>query len=140
MKLNTDPNAALAEILAQVNSVRSQLPKNSEDSSVEVSTGSQTSLMYITFYSDEINSSQLTDYLDRVVTPKLFSISGVSTVNLYGGIQYAMRVWLDPERMGAFQLDATQVSQILQDNNFQCRQWVRQRAFIHYLMVRLKPD
>ncbi|WP_372871101.1 multidrug efflux RND transporter permease subunit [Shewanella sp.] len=119
MKLNTDPNGALADILAKVNSVRSQLPKESEDPTVTMSTGSQTSVLYIAFSSDQINSSQLTDYLERVVKPQLFTINGVAKVNLYGGIQYAMRIWLDPARMGAFNLSATEVMQVLQANNFQ---------------------
>lgn len=119
MKLNTDPNGALADILAKVNSVRSQLPKEAEDPSVEMSTGSQTSVLYISFFSDQINSSQLTDYLERVVKPQLFTIDGVAKVNLYGGIKYAMRIWLDPARMGAFNLSSSDVMQVLQTNNYQ---------------------
>ncbi|MEL4301500.1 multidrug efflux RND transporter permease subunit [Shewanella xiamenensis] len=119
MKLNTDPNGALADILAKVNSVRSQLPKEAEDPSVEMSTGSQTSVLYISFFSDQINSSQLTDYLERVVKSQLFTIDGVAKVNLYGGIKYAMRIWLDPARMGAFNLSSSDVMQVLQANNYQ---------------------
>lgn len=119
MKLNTDPNGALADILAKVNSVQSQLPKEAEDPTVEMSTGSQTSVLYISFFSDQINSSQLTDYIERVVKPQLFTIDGVAKVNLYGGIKYAMRIWLDPARMGAFNLSSTDVMQVLQANNYQ---------------------
>ncbi|MCJ8303633.1 multidrug efflux RND transporter permease subunit [Shewanella sp.] len=119
MKLNTDPNGALADILAKVNSVRSQLPKEAEDSTVDMSTGSQTSVLYISFYSDQINSSQITDYLERVVKPELFTIDGVAKVNLYGGIKYAMRIWLDPARMGGFNLSSSEVMQVLQANNYQ---------------------
>lgn len=67
MKLNTDPNAALADILAKTNSVRSQLPKEAEDPTVTMSTGSTTAVMYIGFTSDELASSQITDYLERVI-------------------------------------------------------------------------
>ncbi|MBE8168635.1 MAG: multidrug efflux RND transporter permease subunit [Shewanella sp.] len=119
MKLNTDPNAALANILAKVNSVSSQLPKEAQDPNVEVSTGSATSVLYIAFSSPSLNSSQLTDYLERVVKPQMFTVDGVAKVSLFGGIQYAMRIWLDPARMGAFNLSAAQVSQVLQANNFQ---------------------
>ncbi|GLP97487.1 multidrug efflux RND transporter permease subunit [Paraferrimonas sedimenticola] len=119
MKLNTDPNGALAEVLAKVNSVRSQLPNEAQDPTVEMSTGSQTSVLYIAFSSDSINSSQITDYLERVVRPQLFTVNGVAKVNLYGGIKYAMRIWLDPARMGAFGMSATEVNQVLQANNFQ---------------------
>ncbi len=119
MKLNTDPNGALADILAKVNSVRSQLPREAQDPTVTSSSGSQTSVLYIAFSSDQLNSSQITDYLERVVKPEVFSVNGVAKAELYGGIQYAMRVWLDPARMGAFNLTASEVSQVLQANNFQ---------------------
>ncbi|MBW8189921.1 multidrug efflux RND transporter permease subunit [Neiella marina] len=119
MKLNTDPNAALADILAKVNSVRSQLPSEAEDPSVDMSTGSSTSVIYIAFTSPELNASQINDYLERVIQPQLFTIPGVAKVNLYGGIKFALRVWLDPQKMAALDLTATEVSQVLEANNFQ---------------------
>jgi multidrug efflux pump len=119
MKLNTDPNGAVADILAKVNSVRSQLPSEAEDPSISVSTGSSTSVIYIAFSSNELNASQITDYLERVIKPQLFSINGVAKVNLYGGTAFAMRVWLDPERMAGFNLSTAEVVQILQANNIQ---------------------
>lgn len=85
MKLNTDPNGALADVLAKINSVASKLPKEAQDPTVTMSTGSQTSTLYISFSSDKLNSSQITDYLERVVKPQLFTINGISNVNLYGG-------------------------------------------------------
>ena len=119
MKLNTDPNGAVADILAKVNSVRSQLPSESEDPSISMSTGSSTSVIYIAFSSDQLNASQITDYLERIVKPQFFSINGVAKVNLYGGTKFAMRIWLDPERMAGFNLTTTDVVQILQANNIQ---------------------
>jgi len=119
MKLNTDPNAALSDVLAKVNSVRSQLPKESEDPSLDMSTGSSTSIMYISFSSDELNASQITDYLERVIKPQLFTVGGVAKVNLYGGTEFALRIWLDPERMAAYNLTASEVMSVLQSNNYQ---------------------
>ncbi|MGL0952088.1 multidrug efflux RND transporter permease subunit VmeD [Vibrio vulnificus] len=119
MKLNTDPNAALADILAKTNSVRSQLPKEAEDPTVTMSTGSTTAVLYIGFTSDELPSSQITDYLERVINPQLFTINGVSKVDLYGGLKYALRVWLDPAKMGALRLTATDVMGVLNANNYQ---------------------
>ncbi|RYU66671.1 multidrug efflux RND transporter permease subunit [Aliivibrio finisterrensis] len=119
MKLNTDPNAALSDILAKTNSVRSQLPKESEDPTVTMSTGSTTSVLYIGFTSDELVSSQITDYLERVVNPQLFTVNGVSKVDLYGGMKYALRIWLDPARMAAIDMTATDVMGVLSANNFQ---------------------
>jgi multidrug efflux pump len=119
MKLNTDPNGAVADILAKVNSVSSQLPSEAEDPSIDLSTGSSTSVIYISFSSEELNASQITDYLERVIKPQLFSINGVAKVNLYGGTNFAMRIWLDPERMAGFDLTTADVVQILQANNIQ---------------------
>ncbi len=119
MKLNTDPSSALADILAKTNSVRSQLPKEAEDPSVSMSTGSTTAVMYIGFTSPELNSSQITDYLERVIKPQFFTVNGVSKIDLYGGLPYALRVWLDPAKMAAFSLSATDVLNILNANNYQ---------------------
>ncbi|MBP3140440.1 multidrug efflux RND transporter permease subunit [Aliivibrio fischeri] len=119
MKLNTDPNAALSDILAKTNSVRSQLPKEAEDPTVTMSTGSTTAVLYIGFTSDELVSSQITDYLERVVNPQLFTVNGVSKVDLYGGMKYALRIWLDPARMAAINMTATDVMGVLNANNFQ---------------------
>ncbi|MEJ6078522.1 multidrug efflux RND transporter permease subunit [Vibrio sp. 1-Bac 57] len=119
MKLNTEPSGAVADILAKVNSVSSQLPSEAEDPTIDVSTGSTTSVIYIAFSSDHLNSSQITDYLERVVKPQLFSINGVAKVNLYGGTKFALRIWLDPERMAGFGLSTADVVTILQANNIQ---------------------
>ncbi|GLT18953.1 multidrug resistance protein [Vibrio zhanjiangensis] len=119
MKLNTDPNSALSDILAKTNSVRSQLPKEAEDPTVTMSTGSTTAVLYIGFTSDDLSSSQITDYLERVVNPQLFTVNGVSKIDLYGGLKYALRVWLDPAKMAAFGLTASDVMNVLDTNNYQ---------------------
>ncbi|MCL9776582.1 multidrug efflux RND transporter permease subunit [Vibrio methylphosphonaticus] len=119
MKLNTDPNAALSDILAKTNSVRSQLPRESEDPTVTMSTGSTTAVLYIGFTSDELASSQITDYLERVINPQLFTVNGVSKVDMYGGMKYALRVWLDPLKMAALKLTATDIMNVLNANNYQ---------------------
>ncbi|EFP95103.1 multidrug efflux RND transporter permease subunit [Vibrio caribbeanicus] len=119
MKLNSDPNAALADILAKTNSVRSQLPKEAEDPTVTLSTGASTAVLYIGFTSDELESSQTTDYLERVINPQLFTVNGVSKIDLFGGMKYALRVWLDPEKMAALGLTASDISNVLNANNFQ---------------------
>ncbi len=132
MKLNTDPSSALADILAKTNSVRSQLPKDAEDPSVAMSTGALASVLYIGFTSKELDSSQITDYLERVVKPQLFTINGVAKVDLYGGIPYALRVWLDPEKMAAFELSATDILTILDANNYQSAIGQANNEFVLY--------
>lgn len=118
MKLNTDPNAALADVLAKVNSVRSELPSGIEDPSVTSSSGG-TGIMYISFTSDKLNASQVTDYIERVVKPQMFTVQGVAKVDIYGAAEYAMRIWLDPQRLAAQNLSATQVMAALSSNNVQ---------------------
>ncbi|WP_249962328.1 multidrug efflux RND transporter permease subunit AcrB [Histophilus somni] len=118
MKLNTDPNGALADVLAKVNSVRSRLPHNIEDPVISSSTGG-TGIMYISFYSDKLDSSQVTDYIERVVKPQLFTIEGVAKAQIFGAAQYALRIWLDPEKMAAQNLSALAVMSALSANNVQ---------------------
>ncbi|TDQ58064.1 multidrug efflux pump [Mesocricetibacter intestinalis] len=118
MKLNTDPNAALADILAKVNSVRSELPSGIEDPSITSSTGGS-GIMYISFVSDKLSSSQVTDYIERVVKPQLFTVEGVAKVEIYGAAEYAMRIWLDPQKLAGQNLSATEVMTALSNNNVQ---------------------
>ncbi|MDG6895777.1 multidrug efflux RND transporter permease subunit AcrB [Volucribacter amazonae] len=117
MKLNTDPNGALADILAKVNSVRSQLPSDIDDPTITSSTGG-TGMMYLSFVSDRLESPQIVDYIERVVKPQFFTIEGIAKVQLYAG-EYALRIWLDPAKMAAQNLAMTDVSSALSNNNLQ---------------------
>ena len=118
MKLNTDPNAALADVLAKVNSVRSELPSGIEDPTVTSSTGGS-GIMYISFRSNKLEASQVTDYIQRVVKPQFFTVEGVASVDIFGASEYALRIWLDPQKMAAQNLSATQVMSALSSNNVQ---------------------
>ena len=75
--------------------------------------------MYISFVSDKLHPSQVTDYIERVVKPQLFTVEGVAKVNVYGAAEYAMRIWLDPQKMAAQNLSASQVASALSSNNVQ---------------------
>ncbi|OOF86276.1 multidrug efflux RND transporter permease subunit AcrB [Rodentibacter ratti] len=118
MKLNTDPAGALADVLAKVNAVRSELPRGIEDPTVASSSGG-TGIMYISFRSNKLDSSQVTDYINRVVKPQFFTIEGVAEVQIFGAAEYAMRIWLDPQKMAAQNLSASQVMSALSANNIQ---------------------
>ena len=118
MKLNTDPNAALADVLAKVNSVRSELPSGIEDPSVTSSTGGS-GIMYISFRSNKLDASQVTDYIQRVVKPQFFTVEGVASVDIFGASEYALRIWLDPKKMAAQNLSAATVRSALSANNVQ---------------------
>ena len=132
MKLNTNPDAAMADILAKVNSVRSQMPKEAQDPTITSSTGSSTGILYIGFTSDAINSSQITDYLNRVVKPMLFTVNGVAKVDLYGGSDYAMRVWPNPAKMAAFGITGSDLARVLSSNNYQSAAGQSNGYFVYY--------
>ena len=118
MKLNTDPAGALADVLAKVNAVRSELPQGIEDPTVASSSGG-TGIMYISFRSKKLDSSQVTDYINRVVKPQFFTIEGVAEVQVFGAAEYSLRIWLDPEKMAAQNLSAPTVMSALSANNVQ---------------------
>jgi multidrug efflux pump len=119
MLLNTNPEAALANVLSQINSVSNQLPKEAYNPSVTSSTGATTSIMYISFFSEEISSSQIVDYLERVVNPQLSTVNGVSNIQMMGGAPFALRIWPNPVKLGQYDLTTSDLIDILQKNNYQ---------------------
>ncbi len=118
MELDYDPSAAVAEIQAKVASQRSVLPAEAEDPVIDSTTGDETALMYIAFSSEQMSPGQTMDYLIRVVQPKLQAIPGVAKAELFGGGSFAMRIWLDPNRMTALNVSALDVANVLRANNF----------------------
>src|SRR5260221_2450162 len=106
LRLNYDSQRALTEINTKVNAVLNQLPKDSQLPTITVAIGDVFDAMYIGFYSDILPSNKITDYLIRVVQPKLQTIPDVQTAEILGGLHFAMRAWLDPVRMAAFNVTA----------------------------------
>ncbi|MDY6980808.1 MAG: efflux RND transporter permease subunit [Pseudomonadota bacterium] len=117
MQLDYDPNAAVAEIQAKVASKRNELPAEVEDPVIDSSTGDSTALMYVAFFSEQIPRAQITDYVLRVSQPQIQALAGVAKARLFGE-QFAMRIWLDPDRMAAQGVTAEQVAQVLRANNY----------------------
>ena len=118
MQLNYDPNAALSAIQAKVAGAGEVLPAEAQDPVIDTVTGDPTALMYIAFFGDQLTPPEATDYLQRVVQPLLQSLPGVAQAQLIGGQTFAMRVWLDPERMAALGVTAVEVDRVLRNNNF----------------------
>ncbi len=123
MKLNYSPDAAVANIQSKVQQVTNELPAGSQLPVINVTVGNTTDLMYIAFYSNQLTQQQITDYLLRVVQPKLAAVSGVGQAQILppgsgNGNTYSMRVWLNPRKMAALRISASQVSQILAANDF----------------------
>ncbi len=118
LKLDADPDRAMTDVLSKVAQVKSILPREANDSVVTKQTGEGYALMYLSFNSDVMNSSQISDYLQRVVQPRLQTINGVANAQMLGGQVFSMRIWLDPDRMAALGVTPLDVRQALADNNF----------------------
>lgn len=117
IRLDYDANEALTEIAAKVNKMRGQLPPESEDPVIDLQQGQQIAAMYLSFSSDTLDNNQITDYLNRVIQPKLVTVPGVQRADILGAGTFAMRVWLKPERMTALGVTASDVNNALRNNN-----------------------
>jgi multidrug efflux pump len=119
LKLNFEANKALAQISSKVDQVRNDLPPEAEVPVISVeSADTQYALMYLSFTSDILEANQITDYLVRAVQPRLTAIDGVQKADILGGRTFAMRIWLKPDRLAAFNISPDQVRQALANNNF----------------------
>jgi multidrug efflux pump len=130
--LNFNPNEAFTNIMSKVESVTNQLPKASEQPVIDKSTGEQFDLMYIGFSSKDMTAEQITDYLTRVVQPQIETVPGVSEAQLLGPMTYAMRIWLNPEKMAAFHVTATDVTNALTQNNYQSAAGSTKGVYVAY--------
>ncbi len=117
IRLDQDPNEALTQIAAKVNKMRGQLPPESEDPVIDLQQGQQIAAMYVSFASETLDNNQITDYLTRVIQPKLVTIPGVQRADILGAGTFAMRIWLKPDRMTALKVTASDVATALESNN-----------------------
>jgi multidrug efflux pump len=118
LRLNYDADKALTEINTKISSVLNQLPTGTQQPVLTVKVGQTIDAMYLGFNSDTLAPNQITDYLTRVVQPKLQTIPGVQTAELLGQKVFALRAWLDPQKLAAFGLTATDVSAALAANDY----------------------
>src|SRR5881397_28055 len=119
LKLNYDTNAALTQIQSKVAQVRNQLPPEAEAPVIALETAdTQFAAMYLGFSSGDLDQNQITDYLARVVQPKLSAISGVQRADILGARTFAMRVWLKPEKMAALGISPSALREALARNNY----------------------
>ena len=118
LRLDADPDRAVADVLSKIQQVKSVLPRESQDPIVIKQTGDTTALMYMSFNSKVMTASQITDYLTRVVQPRLQTINGVANAQILGGQTFAMRVWLDPDKMASLGVTPIDVRNALTANNF----------------------
>ncbi len=119
LKLNYDPNAALAQIQTKVEQVRNQLPPAAQLPVLQItSTDNQFASMYLSYFSKDLDRNQITDYLTRVVQPKLSAISGVQSAQILGARTFAMRIWMRTDRMTSLNVSPQDIQNALQNNNY----------------------
>ncbi|MBB3046654.1 multidrug efflux pump [Litorivivens lipolytica] len=115
-----DVDSAFLEVSAKVNKVRTELPRESENPLVEkMESASGDILQYISFVSEVMSQEQITDYLSKVVLPEINTIEGVSQAQIRGKRTFAMRIWLDSERMASLGLSTDDIESALARNNYQ---------------------
>ncbi|MGD8910689.1 MAG: efflux RND transporter permease subunit, partial [Chromatiales bacterium] len=119
LELNYEPTKALAEITAKVNQVRNELPDEAQVPAISIqSADSEFAAAYISFASDILSQAEITDYLIRVIQPRLAAVAGVQRAEIFGARTFAMRIWLKTDKMAAHHVSPAQVRQALAANNF----------------------
>ncbi|NUB45286.1 efflux RND transporter permease subunit [Fertoebacter nigrum] len=118
MQLGADPDIALTEVLSKVQQVRGQLPGEAEDPVITKGTGQTFALMYLAALNPNMTPEQLTEYLERVIRPRVSTIDGVAEMQIIGAANYAMRVWIDPLKLAARGVTATEVLAAIRASNF----------------------
>ena len=117
-RIGANTDRLVTELLAKSNEVKSQLPPDAEDPVLQKEAADASALMYISFYSEQMNNPQITDYLSRVIQPKLATLPGIAEAEILGNQVFAMRLWLDPVKMAAFGVTAGEINQAVQQYNF----------------------
>ncbi|WP_010298551.1 efflux RND transporter permease subunit [Candidatus Odyssella thessalonicensis] len=119
IRLNFPPDTALTEVSAKVQEIISELPREVESPIIKKTTGEAYAILYASFSSDQLSKEQITDYINRQIQPRLATVLGVSQVEVIGGQTFAMRIWLDPQKMAAREISAADIAAALEQNNYQ---------------------
>ncbi|WP_458792727.1 efflux RND transporter permease subunit [Yoonia sp. MH D7] len=135
MKLGSDPDVALTEVLSKVQQVRGQLPGDAEDPVISKGTGQTFALMYLAAQNPNMTPEQLTEYLERVVRPRVSTIEGVAEMQIIGGANYAMRVWIDPLRLAARGVTASEVLGAIRASNFLSAPGKTENEYVTYAIT-----
>ncbi|MBX3571980.1 MAG: efflux RND transporter permease subunit [Mesorhizobium sp.] len=130
MRLGADPDAALTEVIAKVNQVRGQLPSDAEDPVIVKGTGQQFAIMYLAMQNPNMTGEQLTEYIERVIRPRMSTIEGVAEVQVLGAKEYSMRVWVDPIKLASRGITAAEVLSAINSSNFLSAPGKTQNQFV----------
>jgi multidrug efflux pump len=118
MKLGSNPDVALTEVLSKVQGVRGELPEEAKDPVIVKGTGQDFAMMYIAMQNPNMTEEQLTEYIERVVRPRMSTVEGVADVQIFGAAEYSMRVWVDPIKLAARGVTAAEVLTAINESNF----------------------
>ena len=132
MRLGSNPDAALTEVLSKVQQVKSQLPPDAKDPTIVKGTGFAFALMYLAVQNQNMTSEQITEYIDRVIRPRMSTIPGVAQAQVIGGAEYSMRIWIDPVKLAARGLTAAEVLAGVNSANFLSAAGKTQNEFVAY--------
>lgn len=117
-RLGADTDRLFTDIMSKAAEVRNQLPAEAQDPVISRQAADSTALMYVSFFSETLTNPQITDYLSRVVQPRLATLPGIAEAEILGQQNFAMRLWLDPVRMGAHGVTASDINQAVSRYNF----------------------
>lgn len=132
VKLGYKTQAVFTDIMSKIAQVRNQLPSSSQQPIISKGTGHSIASMYISYISDRMSPEQITEYVRRVVQPSLETVPGVSAADILGGKTFAMRVWLNPDRLAAYGITSGQVIEALKQNNFQSAAGTTKGEYVAY--------
>jgi multidrug efflux pump len=118
MKLGSNPDVALTEVLSKVQGVRGTLPTEAKDPVIVKGTGQDFAMMYLSMQNPNMTPEQLTEYIERVVRPRMSTVEGVGDVQVFGAADYSMRVWIDPVQLAARGVTASDVLVAINNSNF----------------------
>ncbi|WP_032112403.1 efflux RND transporter permease subunit [Candidatus Paracaedibacter symbiosus] len=132
IRLNFPPDVAMTEIMAKVQEVNSILPKEIQSPVISKSTGETYDILYVGFSCPDMTDEQITDYIKRQIQPRVSTISGVAGIDLIGAQTFAMRLWIDPNKMSARDVSATDIYNALLKNNYQSAPGQTKGHFVTY--------
>jgi multidrug efflux pump len=132
MQLGANPDVALTEVLSKVQQVRGVLPEEADDPVIVKGTGFDFALMYLAAVNPNMTQEQLTEYLERVIRPRMSTIEGVAEIEIIGAANYAMRVWIDPLQLAARGVTSSEVLAAIRAANFLSAPGKTENEFVAY--------
>lgn len=130
MRLGANPDVALTEVMSKVQQVRSQLPAEAEDPTIVKGTGMTFATMYLAMQNPNMTSEQITEYIERVIRPRMSTIPGVAQIEVVGAANYAMRVWIDPVKLASRGVTAAEILGAINASNFLSAPGKTQNEFV----------